>query len=61
MFWLGVGLIAFAVLYTLGNVCSLGSTLFLMGPVNQLKKMFAATRIIATIVMLVRALDWSAS
>ncbi len=29
------------------------STLFLMGPVNQCKKMFAATRLIATIVMLV--------
>lgn len=29
------------------------STLFLMGPVNQVKKMFAKTRIIATITVMV--------
>merc|ERR1712127_351962 len=53
-FWSNVGgLVTFAVLYTLGNVCSIGSTVFLMGPVSQLKKMFASTRVIATIVMLV--------
>lgn len=51
---LGIGgLVSFAVLYSLGNICSIGSTLFLMGPVSQLKKMFASTRIIATIVMIV--------
>lgn len=52
-FWLGVGgLTLFGVLYTLGNICSLSSTLFLMGPVSQIKKMFASTRWIATVVML---------
>nr|XP_033798301.1 vesicle transport protein SFT2B isoform X2 [Geotrypetes seraphini] len=58
--FLGVGLLwvprkgttLFAVFYTLGNVASLGSTIFLMGPLKQLKRMFEATRLIATIVML---------
>ncbi|CAL1543061.1 unnamed protein product [Lymnaea stagnalis] len=47
------GLIIFAVLYTIGNILSLVSTCFLMGPLNQLKKMFATTRIIATILVFV--------
>ncbi|XP_025099070.1 vesicle transport protein SFT2B-like [Pomacea canaliculata] len=47
------GLVIFAVLYTIGNILSLASTCFLMGPCNQLKKMFAKTRIIATILVLV--------
>ncbi|KAG8444497.1 hypothetical protein GDO86_009601 [Hymenochirus boettgeri] len=42
----------FALFYTIGNVAALASTCFLMGPVKQLKKMFAPTRLIATIVML---------
>ncbi|XP_028582454.2 vesicle transport protein SFT2B [Podarcis muralis] len=46
------GLILFAVFYTLGNIASLGSTVFLMGPMNQLKRMFEPTRLIATAVML---------
>uniref|UniRef100_A0A8C3LZY8 Vesicle transport protein n=1 Tax=Chrysolophus pictus TaxID=9089 RepID=A0A8C3LZY8_CHRPC len=46
------GLILFAAFYTLGNIASIGSTLFLMGPMKQLKKMFEPTRLIATIVML---------
>ncbi|XP_030059725.1 vesicle transport protein SFT2B [Microcaecilia unicolor] len=58
--FLGVGLLwvprkgttLFAVFYTLGNIASLGSTLFLMGPLKQLKRMFELTRLIATIVML---------
>ncbi|XP_076050353.1 vesicle transport protein SFT2A isoform X2 [Oratosquilla oratoria] len=45
------GLILFAVFYTIGNVMALGSTCFLMGPVNQCKKMFAKTRVIATVIM----------
>nr|ABM55614.1 hypothetical protein [Maconellicoccus hirsutus] len=50
-FALFVGKLAtFAVFYTLGNIISIASTCFLMGPLNQLKKMFASTRIIATIV-----------
>ncbi|XP_015590277.1 vesicle transport protein SFT2A isoform X2 [Cephus cinctus] len=47
------GLNVFAVFYTLGNIIALASTCFLMGPVNQIKKMFATTRIIATILVLV--------
>ncbi|XP_064473685.1 vesicle transport protein SFT2A-like [Ornithodoros turicata] len=46
------GLKMFAVFYTFGNLTAIGSTLFLMGPVNQIKKMFAPTRAIATCVML---------
>lgn len=42
----------FALIYTLGNLTSMASTCFLMGPLNQLKKMFASTRIIATILVL---------
>uniref|UniRef100_A0A8C4R2N7 Vesicle transport protein n=1 Tax=Eptatretus burgeri TaxID=7764 RepID=A0A8C4R2N7_EPTBU len=51
--WLPKGLFLFAALYTIGNVTSLCSTLFLVGPVKQLKNMFEPTRLIATIVMLV--------
>ncbi|XP_048149951.1 vesicle transport protein SFT2B isoform X1 [Corvus hawaiiensis] len=46
------GLVLFAVFYTLGNIASIGSTMFLMGPMKQLKRMFEPTRLIATIVML---------
>ncbi|XP_046990566.1 vesicle transport protein SFT2B [Schistocerca americana] len=47
------GLVLFAVFYTLGNIITLASTCFLMGPVNQIKKMFAPTRVIATIMVIV--------
>ncbi|CAD6231918.1 GSCOCG00001652001-RA-CDS [Cotesia congregata] len=47
------GLTVFAVFYTLGNIVSLLSTCFLMGPMNQLKKMFASTRIIATLIVFI--------
>jgi len=43
---------AFAVPYTLGNICALGSTMFLMGPWRQIKNMFNPTRLIATLVYL---------
>ncbi|KAJ7320314.1 hypothetical protein JRQ81_019825 [Phrynocephalus forsythii] len=46
------GIILFAVFYTLGNISSIGSTVFLMGPMKQLKRMFEPTRLIATIIML---------
>uniref|UniRef100_A0A1E1WZ89 Vesicle transport protein n=1 Tax=Amblyomma aureolatum TaxID=187763 RepID=A0A1E1WZ89_9ACAR len=46
------GLKMFGAFYTLGNITALCSTLFLMGPANQIKKMFAPTRAIATCVML---------
>ncbi|OAD59508.1 Vesicle transport protein SFT2A [Eufriesea mexicana] len=45
------GLTVFAIFYTLGNIISLTSTCFLMGPFNQFKKMFATTRVIATILV----------
>lgn len=50
------GLLHFAVLYTLGNLITMLSTCFLMGPVKQIKKMFAETRIVATILVLVTVL-----
>ncbi|XP_071487258.1 vesicle transport protein SFT2A-like [Diadema antillarum] len=47
------GLKLFALLYSLGTVTALCGTLFLVGPVNQLKNMFKEKRIIATIIMIV--------
>ncbi|XP_074594489.1 vesicle transport protein SFT2A isoform X1 [Brevipalpus obovatus] len=44
----GKGLVLFAIFYTLGNMTSMSSTLFLIGPWNQLKKMFSETRWFAT-------------
>ncbi|XP_028323804.1 vesicle transport protein SFT2B-like isoform X2 [Gouania willdenowi] len=53
LLWIpGVGLIVFAVLYSAGNVCALGSTMFLIGPWKQLKSMCAKERFFATIIML---------
>uniref|UniRef100_A0A336M440 Vesicle transport protein n=1 Tax=Culicoides sonorensis TaxID=179676 RepID=A0A336M440_CULSO len=51
--FLNRGLTVFAAFYTIGNVLSIMSTCFLMGPVKQIKKMFHSSRLIATIVMLV--------
>uniref|UniRef100_A0A1A9V459 Vesicle transport protein n=1 Tax=Glossina austeni TaxID=7395 RepID=A0A1A9V459_GLOAU len=42
------GIVVFGVFYTLGNIISMASTCFLMGPFNQIKKMFSNTRLIAT-------------
>lgn len=42
------GLRTFAVFYTLGNILSMASTCFLMGPLKQMRTMFASTRVIAT-------------
>ncbi|KAJ3645545.1 hypothetical protein Zmor_023192 [Zophobas morio] len=50
--FLSRGLSVFAVFYTLGNILSMASTCFLMGPFNQIKKMFASTRAIATILVI---------
>ncbi|RXN03389.1 vesicle transport SFT2B-like protein [Labeo rohita] len=47
-----IGVILFIVFYTFGNVCSLISTMFLMGPVKQLKRMCDKTRAFATVVMI---------
>ncbi|XP_045150569.1 vesicle transport protein SFT2A isoform X2 [Echinops telfairi] len=52
LLWLPKGTRLFAVFYTLGNLASLASTCFLMGPMKQLKKMFEKTRLVATILML---------
>ena len=42
--------VTFAKLYTLGNVTSLASTLFLMGPMRQLRRMCDSTRALTTCV-----------
>ncbi|CAG0917401.1 unnamed protein product [Notodromas monacha] len=49
-------LVAFAVFFTFGNIVSVFSTFFLMGPMKQLKKMAEETRIIATAVMVLSVL-----
>ncbi|XP_056894896.1 SFT2 domain containing 2a [Takifugu flavidus] len=47
-----IGLTLFIVFYTFGNVCALSSTMFLMGPVKQLKRMCDKTRALATTIMI---------
>nr|CAH0102369.1 unnamed protein product [Daphnia galeata] len=47
------GLVAFSVFYTTGNIVALVSTCFLMGPLNQCKKMFSPTRVVATVLVFV--------
>ncbi|XP_067314548.1 SFT2 domain containing 2a [Pseudorasbora parva] len=47
-----IGFIIFIVFYTFGNICSLISTMFLMGPMKQLKRMCDKTRAFATVVMI---------
>ncbi|XP_033114368.1 vesicle transport protein SFT2B-like isoform X2 [Anneissia japonica] len=46
-----LSLALFAVFYTIGNIMSVASTFFLMGPVRQLKNMFKPTRLVATILV----------
>ncbi|KAE8278565.1 Vesicle transport protein SFT2B SFT2 domain-containing protein 2 [Larimichthys crocea] len=54
MLWIpGIGLAVFAVLYSVGNICALASTMFLIGPFRQLKTMCAKERALATAIMLV--------
>uniref|UniRef100_A0A3P9HMZ5 Vesicle transport protein n=1 Tax=Oryzias latipes TaxID=8090 RepID=A0A3P9HMZ5_ORYLA len=54
LLWIpGFGLIVFAVLYSVGNISALASTMFLMGPLRQVKKMCAKERALATVIMLV--------
>lgn len=48
----GKGLKLFAIFYSLGNIMSISSTCFLMGPWKQLKKMFNSTRVLSTITAL---------
>lgn len=40
----------FAILYTFSNISAIASTMFLMGPLKQLSKMFDKGRIVATCV-----------
>ncbi|XP_054459457.1 SFT2 domain containing 2a [Anoplopoma fimbria] len=47
-----IGLTLFIVFYTFGNLCTLGSTMFLMGPMKQLKRMCDKTRALATAIMI---------
>ncbi|CAB1314432.1 unnamed protein product [Coregonus sp. 'balchen'] len=49
-----IGILLFIILYSFGNLCSLCSTMFLMGPVKQLKRMCDKTRALATTIMLRR-------
>lgn len=44
--------IKFALLFTFGNVMAVGSTAFLIGPAEQLRKMFDPVRLYATAVYL---------
>ncbi len=44
--------VTFGILYSIGNLVSLCSTAFVVGPMKQVKNMFAEKRIIATIVFL---------
>ncbi|KAM9334247.1 vesicle transport protein SFT2B-like [Symphorus nematophorus] len=54
MLWIpGIGLAVFAVLYSVGNICALASTMFLIGPCRQLQTMCAKERALATVIMLV--------
>ncbi|AAZ12767.1 Got1/Sft2-like family, putative [Trypanosoma equiperdum] len=43
----------FAVVYTLGNVASIGGTLFLAGPKTQVQRMFSEGRWVATTVFVI--------
>lgn len=47
------GLGRFVGLYTLGNILSIGSTLFLMGPWKQMQRMFNNERWVATLIYFV--------
>ncbi|CAF0968619.1 unnamed protein product [Adineta ricciae] len=52
IYFLGGNLTGFAVLYTFAVIAGVASTIFLMGPMNQLKKMFDPSRLIATLVFI---------
>ncbi|XP_027338742.1 vesicle transport protein SFT2B isoform X2 [Abrus precatorius] len=45
--------IKFAVLFTFGNLLAVGSTAFLLGPIQQLEMMFDPVRLFATAIYLV--------
>ncbi len=41
--------VLFAVFYTLGNLCAIGSSLFLSGPLRQIKSMCQPVRLLCTL------------
>jgi len=45
--------ILFAILYSCGSICALASTMFIFGPLSQLKTMFKPIRRAATIIYLI--------
>nr|XP_043875860.1 vesicle transport protein SFT2B-like isoform X3 [Solea senegalensis] len=52
MLWIpGFGLAVFVVFYTIGNICALTSSMFLVGPCRQLRSMCAKERALATVLM----------
>ncbi|XP_069377427.1 vesicle transport protein SFT2A-like [Paralichthys olivaceus] len=54
MLWIpGFGLAVFVIFYTVGNICVLASTMFLIGPWRQLRSMCAKERALATTLVLV--------
>ena len=52
MFSLTFNLYTFGILYSLGNVVAVASTMFLMGPFKQLKLMFSEKRWMASVAMI---------
>jgi hypothetical protein len=52
VFMIGGGAVKFALIFTLGNICSVASTFFMIGPCKQLKVMFKKKRIISTLMFL---------
>eukprot|EP01130_Rhizamoeba_saxonica_P018011 TRINITY_DN8904_c0_g1_i1.p1 TRINITY_DN8904_c0_g1~~TRINITY_DN8904_c0_g1_i1.p1 ORF type:complete len:165 (-),score=12.45 TRINITY_DN8904_c0_g1_i1:93-587(-) len=46
----------FAKFYTFGNICLLGSTMFLVGPWKQIKNMFTPNRMMSTMIYLLAML-----
>lgn len=52
VFFIAIRMKLFALFYSIGNICSISSTCFLMGPWKQMKKMFHPTRVVATITAL---------
>ncbi|XP_055321197.1 vesicle transport protein SFT2B [Sitodiplosis mosellana] len=53
MLLLHFGMTRFAIFYTLGNVVSMASTCFLVGPMKQMKNMFSEKRFIASIIVII--------
>lgn len=48
-----MNLVAFGVLYSIGDIAMIMSTMFLVGPMRQIKNMFDAKRVIATSIFII--------